>query len=168
MIDLTDNIDRDTFWQASENIFADFWHKATVTKNLWVSEASRQIQDDKVAPSLPSLRININVIYKGWELQADFTAMVPPPATVRAFNLILAPIFLNKKREVKVREESGGKIMKCDFYFNIIEVFTSNTVLMRCNLAILIFKRWKPLKCVFKGPCKIVFTSLPPDTFYKS
>ena len=64
-----------------------------------------------------------------------------PPATVRAFNLILAPIFLNKKREVKVREESGGKIMKCDFYFNIIEVFTSNTVLMRCNLAILIFKR---------------------------
>ena len=64
-----------------------------------------------------------------------------PPATVRAFNLILAPIFLNKKREVKVREESGGKIMRCDFYFNIIEVLTSNTVLMRCNLAILIFKR---------------------------
>ena len=78
---------------------------------------------------------------KDGELQADFTAMVPPPATVRAFNLILAPIFLNKKREVKVREESGGKIMKCDFYFNIIEVLTSNTVLMRCNLAILIFKR---------------------------
>ena len=60
----------------------------TVTKNLWVSKASRQIQDDKVVA--PSLRININVIKRIGSYELIYP---PPPATVRAFNLILAPYF---------------------------------------------------------------------------